>query len=80
MSSQIAKTHRTQRRQRSLRQQQRQQRIARLHNLPLKPAHYYNKHHALDCGNPQCVVCGNPRRTHKHTLTLQEQRLFQDTQ
>jgi hypothetical protein len=31
----------------------------------------------MDCGNPQCPLCGNPRRINKQ-LTAQEKRLFQD--
>jgi hypothetical protein len=44
---------------------------------PTQP-HRFNKHHAMDCGNPECFVCGNPRKTHKDKLTAQEKRLFQD--
>jgi hypothetical protein len=40
--------------------------------------HRLAKHHAMDCGNPQCFLCGNPRKTHKDRLTAQEKRLFQD--
>jgi len=39
------------------------------------------KHHAMDCGNPKCMLCGNPRRNawfKKERLTAQERRLFQD--
>ena len=32
----------------------------------------------MDCGNPKCYLCGNPRVTHKDRLTAQEKRLFQD--
>jgi hypothetical protein len=32
----------------------------------------------MDCGNPHCYLCGNPRKTHKDKLTQQEKRLFQD--
>ena len=39
--------------------------------------HRFAKHHAMDCGNPQCPLCGNPRRINKQ-LTTQEKRLFQD--
>jgi len=42
--------------------------------------HRYNKRHAMDCGNPECFMCGNPRKTHKDKLTAQEKRLFQDTE
>ena len=40
--------------------------------------HRLVKHHAMDCGNPECYVCGNPRKTHKDPLTAQEHRIFQD--
>jgi hypothetical protein len=49
-------------------------------NKVLKEPHRLAKHHAMDCGNPQCPLCGNPRRTHKDTLTAQEKRLFQDVE
>jgi hypothetical protein len=42
--------------------------------------HRYNKRHAMDCGNPECYMCGNPRKTHKDKLTAQEKRLFQDVE
>jgi hypothetical protein len=43
---------------------------------PVEP-HRYHKHHAMDCGNPKCVMCGNPRKTFKE-LTAQEKRMYQD--
>jgi len=46
----------------------------------IKESHRMVKHHAMDCGNPQCPTCGNPRKTHKDTLTAQEKRLFQDVE
>ena len=61
-----------------------QLKIAKQHNTfsdenkVIKEPHRLTKHHAMDCGNPQCPLCGNPRRTHKDTLTAQEKRLFQD--
>jgi hypothetical protein len=33
----------------------------------------------MDCGNPGCVLCGNPRKTWKE-LTAQEKRMFQETE
>jgi len=42
--------------------------------------HRYHKRHAMDCGNPECFMCGNPRKTHKDKLTTQEKRLFQDVE
>lgn len=62
-----------------------QAKIAKQHHLPgeslsppEKQPHRFNKHHAMDCGNPECYLCGNPRKTHKDKLTQQEKRLFQD--
>lgn len=43
-----------------------------------KESHRLAKHHVTDCGNPACFVCGNPRKTHKDKLTVQEKRLYQD--
>lgn len=48
------------------------------HDQMIKQPHRLTKHHAMDCGNPGCYVCGNPRKTHKDKLTAQEHRLFQD--
>jgi hypothetical protein len=63
----------------------RQVRIAKQHGLTnkdkaIKEPHRLAKHHAMDCGNPECYLCGNPRKTHKDKLTAQEKRLFQDTE
>ena len=43
----------------------------------LKEPHRLAKKHAMDCGNPQCSVCGNPRKVYKE-ITVQEKKLFQD--
>mgnify|MGYP003351192906 FL=1 len=64
----------------------RQLKIAKQHHLPgtlrspqERQPHRMAKHHAMDCGNPKCYLCGNPRKTHgKDRLTAQEKRLFQD--
>ena len=63
----------------------RQVKIAKAAHLPgtvpgpdIKQPHRLAKRHAMDCGNPQCYLCGNPRKTHKDKLTTQEKRLFQD--
>lgn len=60
----------------------RQVRIAKSHGTynqsNIKEPHRLAKHHAMDCGNPGCFLCGNPRKTHKDRLTAQEKRLFQD--
>ena len=56
-----------------------QVKIARAHGLTkndpiLAEPHRLAKHHAMDCGNPECYLCGNPRKTHKDRLTIQEKR------
>lgn len=60
----------------------RQVRIAKsnhsFNELNIRQKHRLAKHHAMDCGNPKCYLCGNPRVTHKDKLTAQEKRLFQD--
>jgi len=63
----------------------RQVEIAKQHGLSIKDKaikepHRLAKHHAMDCGNPDCYLCGNPRKTHKDKLTAQEKRLFQDVE
>ena len=44
----------------------------------IEQPHRLAKHHAMDCGNPKCYLCGNPRKTHKDKLTVQEKRIYQD--
>ena len=60
----------------------RQVKIAKSHSTfnerNIRETHRLVKHHAMDCGNPSCYLCGNPRKTHKNKLTAQERRLFQD--
>jgi hypothetical protein len=57
----------------------RQLRIAKTYGVPVKDPHKFAKHHAMNCGNPKCVMCGNPRKTFNE-LTQQEKRLFQDVE
>jgi hypothetical protein len=61
-----------------------QTKIARAHGLTdkdraVKEPHRMVKHHAMDCGQPGCMLCGNPRKVFKE-LTAQEKRLYQDTE
>lgn len=64
----------------------RQLKIAKQHQLDqynseqVKQPHRFKKHHAMDCGNSECYLCGNPRKTHKDKLTAQEKRLFQNVE
>ena len=63
---------------------EKQRKIAKQHNVgdyqskTEQEPHRLHKRHAMDCGNPQCGLCGNPRHIHKDKLTAQEKRLFQD--
>lgn len=54
-----------------------QAKIAKAFGMNVKDPHKFAKKHALNCGNPNCVMCGNPRKTFKER-TQQEKRLFQD--
>ena len=56
-----------------------QTKIAKEHGAPVTEPHRLHKKHAMDCGNPECYLCGNPRKTHKDKLTIQEKRFYQDT-
>jgi hypothetical protein len=47
------------------------------HNAKIvKQPHRLVKHNAMDCGNPQCYLCGNPRNHGE--VTAQEKRMVQD--
>ncbi len=78
MSNELAKYLNSRRRFRDETAIKKQTKIAKQHGGQIKEPHKYNKHHAMDCGNPDCYLCGNPRKTHKDKLTAQEKRLFQD--
>jgi len=83
MANELAKFLNSQRRHRDELAVKKQVTIAKTHGLThkdkvIKEPHRLAKHHVMDCGNPQCPLCGNPRRTHKDKLTAQEKRLFQD--
>jgi len=43
----------------------------------VKEPHKFAKHHAMDCGTPGCMMCGNPRKVWKEE-TIQEKRFKQD--
>jgi hypothetical protein len=85
MSNETAKYINSRRRHKNDVAVARQVRIAKQHGLgfydkAIKEPHRLVKHHAMDCGNPDCYLCGNPRKTRKDKLTAQEKRLFQDTE
>ena len=85
MANELAKFLNSQRRHRDELAVKKQVKIAKAHGLTtkdkvVKEPHRLAKHHVMDCGNPQCPLCGNPRRSHKDKLTAQEKRLFQDVE
>jgi hypothetical protein len=41
--------------------------------------HRLSKRHAMNCGDPNCAMCGNPRKFFNEP-TQQEKRLFQDVE
>jgi NADH:ubiquinone oxidoreductase subunit E len=85
MANELAKFLNSQRRHRDEIAVKKQIKIAKAHGLTnkdkaIKEPHRLVKHHVMDCGNTDCYLCGNPRKTHKDKLTAQEKRLFQDTE
>jgi len=85
MANELAKFLNSQRRYRDETAVKKQVKIAKAHGLTtkdkvVKEPHRLTKHHVMDCGNKECYICGNPRRSHKDKLTAQEKRLFQDTE
>jgi hypothetical protein len=54
-----------------------QTKIAKQYGSSVKEPHRFVKHHAMNCGDPNCVMCANPRKIFKEP-TQQEKRLFQD--
>ena len=60
----------------------RQVKIARARGLTdqdqaVQQPHRMAKHHAMDCGRPGCMLCGNPRKLFKEP-TVQERRFDQN--
>ena len=83
MSNEQAKIKNSTRRYKDETAVKKQVKIAKQHGLgfndkAIKEPHRLAKHHVMDCGNPECFLCGNPRKSHKDKLTAQEKRLFQD--
>jgi hypothetical protein len=85
MSNELAKYLNSRRRFKDELAVKKQVKIAKAHGLSekdkaIKEPHRMVKHHAMDCGNPGCYLCGNPRHIHKDSLTTQEKKLFQDVE
>ena len=43
----------------------------------IRQPHRLHKHTGMNCGNHNCVMCGNPRKIF-HEVTKQEQSFYQD--
>lgn len=57
----------------------RQMNIAKNHGFEVDESelHRFAKKHSLNCGNPKCMWCSNPRKIFKER-SIQEKRMFQD--
>lgn len=83
MSDSQTKLKTSKRRHRTTVASKRQYHIAKQYGQNPDPnsLHRFAKHHAMDCGNPDCCLCGNPRNNKtfkaKEKLTTQERRFFQ---
>ena len=53
-----------------------QTKIAKAHGIEVKEPHKLAKHHALDCGVPNCPMCSSPRKV-TGEKTKQEQSFEQ---
>jgi hypothetical protein len=73
MSNEDAKLKHSKRIQKTQNQIKKQTKIAKSHGMPVDEPHKFAKHRAMDCGNPECVMCGNPRKVWKEK-TIQEKR------
>ena len=78
MSSEVDKIKNSRRRLKDENAINKQVKIAKTYNIPVEEPHKLAKHHVVNCGNPKCHMCGNPRKMFKE-LTTQERRLFQDS-
>jgi len=53
-----------------------QTKIAKTFGVPVKEPHKFAKHHALDCGNPKCLLCSREKIFGEPTM--QQKRFDQD--
>jgi hypothetical protein len=72
------KNKRTKRIKNTVKAMNKQKKIAdRYGHLATSQPHRFAKRHAMDCGNPGCKICGNPRKIYKEK-TIQERKQEQD--
>ena len=53
-----------------------QVKIAKQYGIEVKEPHKFAKHNALNCGIPNCIMCGNPRKVWGEK-TMQERKFEQ---
>lgn len=53
--------------------------IAKAYHIPVDEPHTLAKHAVMNCGNPDCIMCSNPRKIWKEK-TIQEKRFEQITE
>ena len=53
-----------------------QMKIRKAYGFPEQDAHRYHKRSGTNCGDPNCAMCGNPRKFFKER-TIQEQKFMQ---
>ena len=53
-----------------------QTKIAKEYGFPVDTPHKFAKMHSTNCGDPNCAMCGNPRKFFKEK-TIQEKRFDQ---
>ena len=70
------KTKRIKRFQQKERHLHRQVDILENYGIDIEEPHILHKKHAMNCGNPDCVICANPRKAFGEK-TIQERRNFQ---
>lgn len=73
MSDAESKFKKSKRRANTYSASKKQSEIAKLAGFTPDSPHRYAKRHALNCGNPNCIHCGNPRKFFNDP-TMQEKR------
>lgn len=76
MSDELTKLQHSKRIQTKKNAVKRQVNIAKSHGIDVIEPHKYVKHHAMNCGQPQCILCGNPRKLWKEK-TIQEKKFYE---
>lgn len=74
MSDELTKEKRSRRIHQEKSAIKRQLKIAKANYLDEKftyESHRFHKHHVMNCGNPKCIMCANPRKLWKQK-TIQE--------